>query len=84
MSFEVVAGPNKAKVSRLDELIMCQGDRFHIDQIIDSAKSLDKSIKKTADLHPILVLNGFTIFRDGHRFLAVREVGQECARCHRR
>ena len=84
MSFEVVAGPNKVKVSSLDELIMCQGDRFHIDQIIDSAKYLDKSIKKTADLHPILVLNGFTIIRDGHRFLAVREAGEECIRSHRR
>jgi len=84
MSFEVVAGPNKAKVSRLDELIMCQGDRFHIDQIIDSAKYLDKSIKKTSDLHPIIVRHGFAILREAHRFLAVREVGGECICCHRR
>ena len=84
MSVEVVEGSNKAKVSRLDELIMCQGDRFHIDQIIDSAKYLDKSIKKTADLHSIIALNGFRIFRDGHRFLAIGEIGAECSRCHRR
>ncbi len=84
MSFEVVAGPNKAKVSRLDELIMCQGDRFHIDQIIDRAKMFDKSIKKTADLNPIIAEHGFRIFRDGQRFLAIREVGAECSRCHRR
>ena len=84
MSFEVVAGPDNAKVSSLDEVIMCQGDRFHIDQIIDLAKYFDKAIKKTADLHPILVLNGFTIIRDGHRFLAVREAGEECIRSHRR
>ncbi len=84
MVFEVVAGPDKRKVSKLDELIMRQGDRFHVDTIIDSAKCLDKSIKKTADLHPILVLNGFTNIRDGHRFLAVREAGEECIRSHRR
>ena len=84
MSLEVVEGSNKAKASRLDELIMCQSDRFHIDQIIDSAKMLDQSIKKTADLHSIIALNGFTIFRDGHRFLAIREIGAECSRCHRR
>ena len=84
MSFEVVAAPNKAKVSSLDELIMWQDDRFHIDQIVDLAKYLDKSIKKTADLHSIIGLNGFTVFRDGQRFLAVREVGAECSRCHRR
>ncbi len=54
MVFEVVAGPDKRKVSNLDELIMRQGDRFHVDTIIDSAKCLDKSIKKTADLNPIL------------------------------
>ena len=84
ISSEVVAGPNKAKVSSLDELIMWQDDRFHIDQIVDLAKYLNKSIKKTTDLRPIIARNGFAIFRDGQRFLAVREVGGECIRCHRR
>jgi len=84
MSVEVLEGSNKAKVSSLDELIMRQGDRFHVDQIIDSAKMFDKSIKKTADLNPIIVEHGFDIIRDGRRFLAIREVGAECIRCHRR
>ena len=84
MVFEVVASPDKRKVSKLDELIMRQGDRFHVDTIIDSAKCLDKSIKKTADLNPILAEHGFTIMRSGQRFLAVREVGAECIRCHQR
>ena len=84
MSFEVVAGPDKRKVSKLDELIMGQGDRFHVDQIVDQAKMFDRSIKKTADLNPIIAEHGFDIIRDGQRFLAVREVGAECSRCHRR
>ena len=83
LSVEVLEG-SKAKVSRLDELIMSQGDRFHVDQIIDQAKMVDKTIKKTSDLNPIIVEHGFKIFRDGQRFLAVREVGAECSRCHRR
>ena len=84
MSVEVVVAPNKAKVSSLDELIMRQGDRFHVDQIVDQAKMFDRSIKKTADLNPIIAEHGFDIIRDGQRFLAVREVGAECSRCHRR
>ena len=84
MVFEVVAGPDKRKVSKLDELIMRQGDRFHVDTIIDSAKCLDKSIKKTADLNPIIAEHGFTIMRSGQRFLAVRAVGEKCVRCHQR
>ena len=84
MVFELVAGPDKRKASKLDELIMRQGDRFHVDTIIDSAICLDKSIKKTADLNPIIAEHGFDIIRDGQRFLAVREVGAECSRCHRR
>ena len=84
MGFEVVVGPNKAKVSSLDELVLSQDDLFYIDQIIDVAKYLDKDIKKTSDLHPIIVRHGFAILREAHRFLAVREVGGECIRCHRR
>ena len=84
MSFEVVVGPDKRKVAKLAELIMGQGDRFHVDQIVDQAKMFDRSIKKTADLNPIIAQHGFDIIRDGVRFLAVREVGAECSRCHRR
>lgn len=83
MSVEVLEG-SKAKVSSLDQLIMRQGDRFHVDQIIDQAKMVDKTIKKTADLNPIIAEHGFTIFKSGQRFLAVRDVGAECSRCHRR
>ena len=84
MSFEVVAGPNKDKVSNLDELNMGRGDRFYVDQIIDLAKNLAKSVKKTADMHQVLDQHGFAIMRDGHRYLAVRESDTECALCHRR
>jgi len=83
LSVEVLEG-SKAKVSRLDELIMSQGDRFHVDQIIDQAKMVDKTIKKTSDLNPIIVEHGFIVIKSGQRFLAVREVGAECSRCHRR
>ena len=84
MVFEVVVGPDERKVSNLDELIKGQGDRFYVDQIVDKAKMFDRSIKKTADLNPIIAEHGFDIIRDGQRFLAVREVGAECIRCHQR
>ena len=61
----------------IPELIARQGSSFNVDNMIDEAKSLDKSIKKTTDLNEILTEQGFTIFRDGHRFLAVRESEKE-------
>ena len=70
MSFEVAAGLDKRKVSKLDELIMGQGDRFHVDQIVDQAKMFDRSIKKTADLNPIIAEHGFTIMRSGQRLIS--------------
>ena len=82
--FDVVDGADDGELSERDELIMRQGDRFHVDTIIDSAKCLDKSIKKTADLNPIIAEHGFTILRSGVRFLAVKEVEKECIRCHQR
>ncbi len=63
--------------SRISELIARQGSSFNVDNMIDEAKMLDKSIKKTSDLNEILTEQGFTIFRDGHRFLAVRESEKE-------
>ncbi len=57
----------------ISELIARQGSSFNVDNMIDEAKMLDKSIKKTSDLIEILTGQGFTIFRDGHRFLAVWE-----------
>ncbi len=61
----------------ISELIARQGSSFNVENMIDEAKMLDKSIKKTSDLNEILTEQGFTIFRDGHRFLAVRESEKE-------
>ncbi len=61
----------------ISELIARQGSSFNVDNMIDAAKRLDKSIKKTSDLNEILTDRGFTIFRDGHRFLAVRKSEKE-------
>ena len=67
----------------ISELIARQGSSFNVYNVIDAAKSLDKSIKKTSDLNEILTEQGFTIYRNGHRFLAARETEQECTLCHR-
>ena len=80
--FEVVAGPERRKVSTLEELVLWQGDSFHIDEIIGLAQFLDRTIKKPADLRLILVREGFIIMRDGRRHLAVRESEKECVRCY--
>ena len=82
MICELVVAPDE--VSNLDELMMSQGDMFYIDQILDLAKCLDETVKRTADLHLIIVEHGYTIMRSGHRFLAVREAVEECVRCHQR
>ena len=57
-------------VRSVEDLVLKQGAMFHIDDIVDKAKVLDRTIRKTADMHRILNQMGYTIIRDGHRFLA--------------
>ena len=55
MICELVVGHDKHKVSDLEDLIMCQDNTFYLDEIIGLAMFLDRSIKRTADLHLVVV-----------------------------
>ena len=64
-------------VRSVEELILRQGDEFFTDEIIDTAKILDGTIKQTADMHRALALHGYTIMRVGRRFLATKNTSSE-------